>query len=181
MPTKRLIGSDPNQVSLNGMLGRMAFMDPDALRWLLLAAGSAVRPSLRFIGDEDTGLNSPGPDQLALVTGGVPRLTVDSSGTVAIDGMSTAPTAQLGTNTNQLATTAFVVAEIDALNIDQFATSAFVQSFLEGINAAIDLKAPIASPEFSGTPTADTALRGTNTNQLATTAFVINAIDDGTY
>lgn len=28
---RRLIGSDPNQVPLNGMLGRMAFMDPDGL------------------------------------------------------------------------------------------------------------------------------------------------------
>ena len=36
----------------------------------------------------------------------------------------------------------------------------------------IDLLAPLASPAFTGTPTAPTAASGTNTTQLATTAFV---------
>jgi hypothetical protein len=36
--------------------------------------------------------------------------------------------------------------------------------------------APIASPTFTGTPTAPTASVGTNTTQVATTAFVTNAI-----
>ena len=31
MPAQRLIGTEPNQVPLNQMLGRMAFMDPDNL------------------------------------------------------------------------------------------------------------------------------------------------------
>ena len=34
------------------------------------------------------------------------------------------------------------------------------------------LKAPVLNPAFSGTPTAPTAAAGTNTNQIATTAFV---------
>ena len=37
---------------------------------------------------------------------------------------------------------------------------------------ALDLKATIASPAFTGTPTAPTATAGTSTTQLATTAFV---------
>lgn len=37
-------------------------------------------------------------------------------------------------------------------------------------------KAPIASPAFTGTPTAPTAAVGTNTTQVATTAFVLSAI-----
>lgn len=37
-------------------------------------------------------------------------------------------------------------------------------------------KANIASPEFTGTPTAPTAAAGTNTTQIATTAFVSTAI-----
>ena len=36
--------------------------------------------------------------------------------------------------------------------------------------------APLASPTFTGTPAAPTASPGTNTTQLATTAFVQNAI-----
>lgn len=39
-------------------------------------------------------------------------------------------------------------------------------------------KAPLASPAFTGTPTAPTAASGTNTTQVATTAFVKNAIDN---
>src|SRR5205823_8910995 len=34
-------------------------------------------------------------------------------------------------------------------------------------------RAPLASPAFTGTPTAPTAANGTNTTQLATTAFVL--------
>lgn len=69
----------------------------------------------------------------------------------ALTGTPTAPTAVVGTNTTQLATTAFVNAEI-----------------------ANDItgKADLASPAFTGTPTAPTAAVGTNTTQLATTAFV---------
>jgi hypothetical protein len=43
MPTKRLIGSDPNQVSLNGMLGRMAWLDPEALPPLRFSSGATVQ------------------------------------------------------------------------------------------------------------------------------------------
>ena len=41
-----------------------------------------------------------------------------------------------------------------------------------GLQDALDLKAPLASPALTGTPTAPTASVGTNTTQIATTAFV---------
>ena len=40
------------------------------------------------------------------------------------------------------------------------------------INALLDLKAPLDSPNLTGIPIAPTATSGTSTNQLATTAFV---------
>lgn len=40
------------------------------------------------------------------------------------------------------------------------------------VDTADALKAPLASPAFTGTPTAPTASAGTSTTQLATTAFV---------
>ena len=43
------------------------------------------------------------------------------------------------------------------------------------IQTAVNSKANIASPTFTGTPTAPTATAGTNTTQLATTAFVQDA------
>ena len=49
-------------------------------------------------------------------------------------------------------------------------------SNVDGLQAALDLKAPLASPALTGTPTAPTASSGTNTTQVATTAFVASAI-----
>lgn len=46
------------------------------------------------------------------------------------------------------------------------------------VNTGLALKANIASPTFTGTPTAPTATAGTNTTQIATTAFV-SAADAG--
>jgi hypothetical protein len=43
---------------------------------------------------------------------------------------------------------------------------------------ALDLKAPIASPALTGVPTAPTATAGTNTTQVATTAFVGTAVSN---
>jgi hypothetical protein len=76
-------------------------------------------------------------------------------------GTPVSTTAAAGTNTTQIATTAFVQTENN-------------------------LKADLSSPTFTGTPTAPTASSGTSTTQLATTAFVqqeitANAftVDDG--
>lgn len=44
------------------------------------------------------------------------------------------------------------------------------------LNAALALKAPLASPRLTGQPTAPTAAAGTNTTQIANTAFVTDAI-----
>lgn len=49
-------------------------------------------------------------------------------------------------------------------------------SNVDGLQAALDGKASLASPAFTGTPTAPTAASGTSTTQLATTAFVQSAI-----
>ena len=45
---------------------------------------------------------------------------------------------------------------------------------------ALDLKAPLASPSLTGTPLAPTAAGGTNTTQIATTAFVATALSSAT-
>ena len=49
-------------------------------------------------------------------------------------------------------------------------------SNIDGLQSALDLKAPLASPALTGTPTAPTAASGTNTTQIATTAFVGTAV-----
>jgi len=48
-------------------------------------AGTAAAPSIAFEGDSNTGIYSPGADQIGIATGGTARITVDSSGNVNID------------------------------------------------------------------------------------------------
>jgi len=45
-------------------------------------------------------------------------------------------------------------------------------SVITGLQAALNLKAPLASPALTGAPTAPTAVANTNTTQVATTAYV---------
>lgn len=53
---------------------------------------------------------------------------------------------------------------------------ALTNAFLKDLISTDALKSPIASPTFTGTPTAPTAAPGTNNTQLSTTAFVTAAI-----
>ena len=130
----------------------------------------------------------------------------------ALTGTPTAPTALSGTNTMQVATTAFVQqaivdfgpgdmlksaydtdndGKVDAAEVADAAPWAGITgkptsftpathshpiSQVTGLQTALDAKAALASPALSGTPTAPTAVSGTNTTQIATTAFVSAAI-----
>ncbi len=49
-------------------------------------------------------------------------------------------------------------------------------NFAGTVTSSLALKAPLASPALTGTPTAPTASAGTNTTQIATTAFVTSAV-----
>jgi hypothetical protein len=51
---------------------------------LVVPLASAATPSLTFTGDLDTGVFSPGANQLAVSTGGTGRLQIDSSGNIKV-------------------------------------------------------------------------------------------------
>ena len=127
-------------------------------------------------------------------------------------GSPTAPTAVAGTDSTQIATTAFVNeaiagfgagdmvkstydtdndGKVDTAEVadavpwsgvtgkpTSFTPSSHSHSIAQitGLQTALDAKAPLASPALSGSPTAPTATVGTNTTQIATTAFVAAAI-----
>ena len=55
----------------------------------IIASGTAALPSLAILSDSDTGIYSPGADQLAISTNGTGRLFVDASGNVGINTAST--------------------------------------------------------------------------------------------
>ena len=58
----------------------------------VIALGTATNPSLSFVGDPNTGIYSPGANELAVATNGTGRLFVDASGNV---GVGAAPTTRL--------------------------------------------------------------------------------------
>jgi hypothetical protein len=67
------------------------------------------------------------------------------------------------------------IADGTIVNTDINASAAIAQSKVANLTSDLALKAPIASPTFTGVPLAPTAGVGTNTTQLATTAFANSA------
>ena len=51
----------------------------------IIASGTALLPSLAILLDPNTGIYSPGADQLAVATNGTSRLSIDANGSVAVD------------------------------------------------------------------------------------------------
>jgi hypothetical protein len=68
----------------------------------LIASGNASTPSLAVIGDTNTGLYSPGADQLSITTGGTERFRIDSAGQLEAVSLGTAaaPTFSFTTDPN---------------------------------------------------------------------------------
>ncbi len=103
-------------------------------------------------------------------------------------GTPTAPTASGASNSTQIATTAFVQAAVASLvnsapgaldTLHELAAALGNDpNFATTVTTALAGKAPLVSPGFSGTPTAPTATAGTSTAQLATTAFVQDAVNN---
>jgi hypothetical protein len=101
-----------------------------------------------------------------------------------LTGIPTAPTASAGVSTIQVATTAFVTAADAALKVALVGTASSsmdtlgeIENYiLSNINPVLGGKADIASPVFTGNPTAPTPTAGDNDTSIATTAFVASAV-----
>lgn len=149
----------------------------------------------RFVTDaEKTGYAAQASAAITTIRGGVAAdydtmakivtamLLLAAKDSPALTGTPTAPTAAIGTNSTQIANTSFVQAAIAALvasspaaldTLNELATALGNDpNFATTITNALALKAPLASPTLSGTPTAPTAPTATNTLQIANTAFV---------
>ena len=79
----------------------------------------------------------------------------------AFSGVPTVPTADAGTNTTQIASTAFVTAALSGIDLSKYA-----------LKSDLDTKANINSPALTGTPTSTTPASSDNSTRIATTAFV---------
>lgn len=114
---------------------------------------------------------------------GLGNVTNESKATMftnaALTGTPTAPTAEADTNTTQIASTAFVLGQAGTSTPLADGTAAVGTSKKyardDHRHPTDTSRAPLASPAFTGTPTAPTAPQGTNNTQIATTAFALAA------
>ena len=136
--------------------------------WIDAGAGGLVADAI------NDGTTTVAPSQNAVFDGLALKAPLASP---TFTGTPVAPTASdATTNTTQIATTAFVQSVSGGLVAD--AINDGTNGVAPSQNAVFDglaLKAPIADAIFTGTPTAPTAASGTNTTQIATTAFVQSA------
>lgn len=115
----------------------------------------------------DIGSNKPSTTEMTYVKG------LTSSAQTQITAVkSTADSAASGVSTNASA----ISTETTRAKAAESTNATAVTNEKNRAVAAEALKAPLASPALTGTPTAPTAAAGTNTTQLATTAFVGTAV-----
>lgn len=92
-------------------------------------------------------------------------------------GTPTAPTPAVNDSSTKIATTAYVEGQASSANPVMDGTAApgtgTKWAREDHVHPTDTTRAPLASPALTGTPTAPTAAVGTNTTQLATTAFVL--------
>lgn len=154
----------PDTVYVSGPPPASAPLSP-TLADAITAARAAAKAASQFV-----------PDNFIRKDGTVPFLAAQA-------GITAAP----GSNNTNLATTEFVSAAVGvAVALINHASGISFSPWTGGliatdVQAAIQelfaLKAELSSPHFTGVPTAPTATLGTNTTQIATTAFVKAAID----
>lgn len=101
---------------------------------------------------------------------------VQTMASPSLTGIPLATTAAVNTNTTQIATTAFVLNQAGTttplINGSAAVGTSLLYARQDHIHPTDTTRAALASPTFTGTPAAPTASTGTNTTQLATTAFV---------
>jgi hypothetical protein len=159
--------------TFNGRSGAVTLVAND-----ITAAGGAILASPAFTGTPTAPNPPPGDSSTRIATTAYVQSLAGFAplASPAFTGVPTAPTAAPGNNTQQIATTAFVEAAI--------ANSTTGVASFNGRTGAVTLQANdisaaggavLASPAFTGTPSAPTAALGTSSTQLATTAYVMNA------
>lgn len=95
----------------------------------------------------------------------------------ALTGKPTAPTPASGTSNTEIATAAFVTTALNnGLSGKAEKNHSHDIGGVDGLQSALDAKAQLSSPTFTGSPKTPTATAGTNNTQIASTAFVTAAI-----
>ena len=124
------------------------------------SSGNAFDKKVKSFTYTSTGTSNTSTSHITLTVSGLPEWAVQESHVQAkVDAIIDSAPGALDT-LNELAA---------AINDDA--------NFASTVTNSLSLKAPLASPAFTGTPTAPTAAAGTNNTQIATTAFVNSKIE----
>ena len=132
----------------------------------------------KYVDDTATGLQDNIDLTYAALTGDIAQIAADTDGKIAVVVAST--------NANLVSATATLNSSISSLSLstdNRFLGTnnaiAGVQGQVTSISNALLLVAPLNSPTFTGTPSVSGTLltAGTNTTQIATTAFVKQQTD----
>lgn len=128
-------------------------------------SASPSTPGFAFDGDPDTGIGRLGANELGLITGGVVRLSFDSSGAASFTNSVTIPAGSTVTGYLDTATAA-----------STYQTQAGMSSYLT-TTAAGTTYAPLASPTFTGTVTipAGASIAGYLTTATASSTYQTQA------
>jgi hypothetical protein len=135
--------------------------------------GTVTLPTTTSIGD----VSSTELGYLDGVTSSI-QTQIDSKLASATAASTYAPIASptfTGTVTAPLSTAGYVKTDSSGV---LSSSAAVAQADVTDLTSDLALKAPLASPALTGTPTAPTATAGTNTTQIATTEFVTGAVSD---
>lgn len=156
---------------VGGVLTSGSYSDPS---WITSLAGSKITGNISGNAASITG--SITESQVTGLVGDLSALSTSIAlkaplANPTFTGVPAGPTAAGGTNTTQLATTAFVQSYTPAT-----ISGSITESQVTSLVSDLALKSPLASPTFTGTPAMPTAVPGTNTTQGATTAFVTAAV-----
>lgn len=149
----------------------------DALALKLNLSGGTMSGAIAMGSNKITGLGTPTADADAATKKYADDLVSGLGAVFKFKGTKTA-TSQLPTSGNSQGDVWLVTAD-NSEYVWTSSSSSGSASDWEKLGVTVDLSgyATLASPAFTGTPTAPTAASGTNTTQLATTAFVKKAID----
>lgn len=156
------------------VLGGAAY---DALALKLSLAGGTMSGAIAMGSNKITGLAAPTADADAATKKYADDLVSGLGAVFKFKGTKSAVSGLPTTGNSQ--GDVWLVSADNSEYVWTSASSSGSASDWEKLGVTVDLSAyaTLASPAFTGTPTAPTAASGTNTTQLATTAFVKNAID----
>jgi hypothetical protein len=133
-------------------------------------AGTAAAPSITFSGDTNTGIYSPGADQVAIATGGTERVRVNSSGNTQTVGTISVGNATPSTSGAGITFPATQSASSDANTLDDYEEGSWTPTWTRSST----------NPTFT-VQSGNTGGRYTKIGNLVTVSFEFrtNAISNG--